>query len=124
MLERAAVIAFVATTDLERTRKFYGGVLGLTLTSDDPYGLMFDANGTALRLAKVDTLSPAPYTVLGWEVADIEAAAAGLGARGIELERFEGMAQDSRGIWTVPDGGKVAWFKDPDGNLLSLTQTA
>jgi predicted enzyme related to lactoylglutathione lyase len=99
-------------------------VLGLTLAHDDEFGLMFDANGTMLRLAKVDTLTPAPYTVLGWRVSDIGATIATLSAQGVAFERFEGMEQDSRGVWRVPGGGQVAWFKDPDGNMLSLSQPA
>jgi predicted enzyme related to lactoylglutathione lyase len=124
MLSTSPLVAFAAITDPERAKAFYGQVLGLTLAHDDPSGLEFDANGTMLRLARVDALTPAPYTVLGWRVADIDAAIAALSARGVAFERFEGMEQDSRGVWTVPDGGKVAWFKDPDGNVLSLSQPA
>jgi predicted enzyme related to lactoylglutathione lyase len=83
---------------------------------------VFDANGTTLRLAKVERISPAPYTVLGWLVPDIRAACARLSAAGVPFERYEGMPQDEAGIWATPGGGYVAWFKDPDGNTLSLTQ--
>jgi len=115
-------VAFVAITDAERARRFYEQTLGLTLLRDEPFALVFDACGTTLRLAKVEQLSPAPYTVLGWRVPDIAAACARLAAAGVALARFEGMPQDEAGISTFPDGGRVAWFTDPDGNLLSLTQ--
>jgi catechol 2,3-dioxygenase-like lactoylglutathione lyase family enzyme len=122
MLSASKVTAFVATADAQRARAFYEGVLGLRLLSDDHVALVFDANGTPLRVAKVQQLSPAPYTVLGWTVADISATVRGLAAKGVAFERYEGMAQDELAIWSPPGGGKVAWFKDPDGNLLSVTE--
>lgn len=121
MLAKAPIIAFVAITDAERARRFYEQTLGLMLLQDDAFALVFDANGTMLRLAKVERLSLAPYTVLGWRVPDIAAACARLAAAGVTFERYEGMEQDEAGIWATP-GGYVAWFKDPDGNTLSLTQ--
>jgi catechol 2,3-dioxygenase-like lactoylglutathione lyase family enzyme len=122
MLSDSRIVAFVASSDPERARAFYEGVLGLKLLRDEEYALIFDANGTTLRLQKVETVAPAPYTVLGWVVADIHSEMDALAARGIVFERFEGMPQDERGICTFPGGGMVAWFNDPDGNLLSLTQ--
>ena len=122
MLADAPIIAFVAITDPGRARRFYEQTLGLTPLRDEPFALVFDAGGTTIRLAKVERLSPAPYTVLGWRVPDIAAACARLAAAGVTFERYEGMDQDEAGIWSAPDGGFVAWFKDPDGNLLSLTQ--
>lgn len=124
MLSTSPLVAFAAITNPERAKFFYGQVLGLTLAHDDAFGLMFDANGTMVRLARVDTLTPAPYTVLGWRVSDIDAAIVALSARGVVFERYEGMEQDCRGVWTVPGGGQGAWFKDPDGNVLSLSQPA
>lgn len=123
MLGSEKIIAFVATTGAARAREFYEGVLGLRVVSDDPFALVLDAGGTMLRLQKVSEHRPAPFTVLGWAVADIRAAVEGLRAAGVTFERFPGMDQDERGIWTAPGGARVAWFKDPDGNTLSLTQT-
>jgi catechol 2,3-dioxygenase-like lactoylglutathione lyase family enzyme len=116
------VIACVATTDKARAREFYADRLGLRLISEDQYALLFDAHGTKLRISVVRELQPAPYAVLGWVVPDVRAAIAELTARSIPAVHFEGMGQDEHGIWTSPAGVKVAWFKDPDGNALSLTQ--
>jgi catechol 2,3-dioxygenase-like lactoylglutathione lyase family enzyme len=123
MLAKSHVVAFVATTDGNRARLFYGETLGLTVVSDDAFALVCDANGTPLRIQKVEALRPHAFTVLGWEVADIEATVDGLTKRGLRFERFEGMRQDARGIWSAPSGARVAWFKDPDGNTLSLTES-
>jgi len=116
------LVAFVSTTDADRARAFYGTVFGLRLESDDGFALLFDANGTPLRITKVDFLAPAPFTVMGWEVANIAKTAARLRERGVAFERYPGMAQDEHGIWLAPGGAHVAWFKDPDGNLLSITE--
>ena len=116
------MVALVATRDPERARRFYGEALGLRLVSDDPWALVFDAAGTRLRIQKVERLTPQPFTVLGWQVASIDAAVDGLAARGVKFERYDGMDQDARGVWTAPSGARVAWFKDPDGNTLSVTQ--
>ena len=124
MLGTAKIMAFVATMDFGRARTFYEGTLGLRLVADDPFALVFDANGTTLRVQKVRQVMPAPYTALGWVVADIRGAIAALSKKGIAFERFTipAFPQDELGIWTADDGKKVAWFKDPDGNTLSLTQ--
>lgn len=122
MLTNDEVIAFLVTAQPERAKAFYSELLGLRLVADTVFALIFDAAGTMLRIAKVRELSPAPYTVLGWEVADIRATIRSLVSRGIAFERYAGMPQDEIGIWTTPDGSRVAWFKDPDGNTLSLTQ--
>jgi catechol 2,3-dioxygenase-like lactoylglutathione lyase family enzyme len=124
MLESSSVIAFVPTKDSARAKSFYRDILGLKLVADEPFALVFDAAGTMLRVAKVDKLSPAPFTVLGWKVHDMSAAIRELTGRGITFERFEGLPQDEAGICTFPSGAKVAWFKDPDQNILSLTQFA
>jgi predicted enzyme related to lactoylglutathione lyase len=124
MLAAAAVIAFVATTSAERARAFYGDALGLPLRSEDTFALVFDAHGTMLRVQKVAAVQPPPYTVLGWEVADIARAVQAVTERGVQFERVPGLDQDELGIWTSPDGGRVAWFKDPEGHFLSLTQFA
>jgi catechol 2,3-dioxygenase-like lactoylglutathione lyase family enzyme len=123
MLGHGKLMAFVATTDGKRARQFYGETLGLAIVHDDGFALVCDANGTSLRIQKVESLRPQGFTALGWEVADVEATVDGLVARGIEFERFDGMGQDARGIWKAPGGARVAWFKDPDGNVLSVTQS-
>jgi catechol 2,3-dioxygenase-like lactoylglutathione lyase family enzyme len=122
VLNKAEIIAFVATTKPERAQAFYEGVLGLRLLTDDPFALVFDANGVMLRVAKVQTLEPASHTVLGWIVKDIRSTIDGLTKKGVVFERYEWMPQDDMGVWTPPSGARVAWFKDPDGNVLSLTQ--
>ncbi|MGA8029595.1 MAG: VOC family protein [Bryobacteraceae bacterium] len=114
--------AFIATRDAARAKAFYGDALGLRLSSEDRFALVFDANGTMLRIATVDEVAAAKYTVLGWQVPDITATARDLQRAGIELERYEGMKQDELGIWKSPSGASVGWFKDPDGNTLSITQ--
>lgn len=124
MLADKQLVAFVATADPARARAFYEGVLGLTLLEDGPFALVFDANGTRLRVAKVGQVTPATYTVLGWEVGDIVAQVGELVARGVVFERYAGIAQDSLGIWSTDDGDRVAWFRDPDANVLSLTEIA
>ena len=122
MLDKAHLIAFVPTTDLERARAFYEGVLGLTLAEVTPYAYVFGGGGSMLRVTKVGELVPQPFTVADWDVADIRATADRLSAAGVVFERFDGMDQDAAGVWTTPGGDMVAWFKDPDGNTLSLTQ--
>jgi len=122
MLSSCNIIAFVATTDAERAREFYAGVLGLRLVDDQPAALVFDAHGTMLRIAKVQQFTPARHTVLGWVVANVAGMVDGLTSAGVPFERFAGLQQDERGIWTSPDGAKIAWFKDPNGNILSLTE--
>jgi catechol 2,3-dioxygenase-like lactoylglutathione lyase family enzyme len=124
MLGSRDLVAFVAVTDVTRARAFYEGVLGLTMTADTPFALVFDANGTMLRVTPVEHLDPPGYTVLGWQVDDIAATMGELGALGVEFARYDGMDQDELGAWTAPGGTQVAWFHDPDGNTLSLTQEA
>ena len=123
-LGSADLVAFVAATDLGRAREFYEHVLGLTVVDDNPFACVFDTRGTTLRVTKVDAPRTAGYTVLGWETADIAAVMHDLAARGVTFDRFPGMTQDDLGIWETPTGDRVAWFEDPDGNTLSLTQTA
>ena len=122
MLGSCDVIALVGTADAPRARSFYEGTLGLTLIEEQPYALVFDAHGTMLRVAKVQQVVVAPYTVLGWHVPDVAATATALAAKGVAFERYGGLDQGDLGIWTSPDGAKIAWFKDPDGNTLSLTE--
>ncbi|MEO8898963.1 MAG: VOC family protein [Candidatus Dormibacter sp.] len=118
------LVGFVSTTSPERAREFYEEVLGLTLREASPFALVFDANGTMLRVTTVAELAPAPYTVLGWLVNDIARTVRDLGGKGVAFLRFAGMEQDELGIWTTPGGDRVAWFHDRDGNTLSVTQFA
>lgn len=122
MLNSAKLVAFVPTKDFDTARQFYEGVLGLRFLSQDAFALVMEANGTTVRIAKVDKFTPAQFTILGWQVKEIKSAVAALRAKGLTFERFPGMQQDELGIWNAPGGDKVAWFKDPDGNILSLTQ--
>jgi predicted enzyme related to lactoylglutathione lyase len=122
MLESEKLVAFGATSDGARAIKFYGDVLGLATRHDDSFAVVFDAGGTELRLQKVERFSPHPFTALGWQVADIGQVVDRLVGAGIQPERYAWMEQDARGIWSAPSGARVAWFKDPDGNLLSVAQ--
>ena len=116
------IVAFVATSKPARARRFYRDKLGLRLLSEDGFALVFDAHGTMLRVTIVEDVGARAYTVLGWRVPDIVAAARRLKDAGIRLQRYPGMGQDKQGVWTSPSGARVAWFKDPDGNTLSITQ--
>jgi catechol 2,3-dioxygenase-like lactoylglutathione lyase family enzyme len=123
-LARCRVMAFLATAtrDGRRARAFYEGTLGFAVCSDDEFALALDAGGTMLRVQKVAAFVPHPFTALGWEVADVAATVDDLRRRGVAFERFAELEQDDRGIWQAPSGARIAWFKDPDGNTLSLTQ--
>ena len=122
MLEDAGLVAFVASRDLEVAGRFYGEVLGFRLLETSTFSNAYDANGTQLRVALVDRVLQAPYTVLGWRLLDIVATIRALREAGVAFKRYEGMAQDEDGVWIAPGGSRVAWFADPDGNVLSLQQ--
>jgi catechol 2,3-dioxygenase-like lactoylglutathione lyase family enzyme len=123
ILGSSKIVAFAGVIDAERARSFYRDTLGLRLISEDGFALAFDVNGTMLRVSLVREVVAAPYTVLGWEVDDIVAKAKALTKAGVKLERYESfLEQDTLGIWLAPGGTRVAWFKDPDGNLLSISQ--
>jgi len=124
ILGTSKLMAFAAVTDMVRARAFYEGVLGLTLVEDEkPFALVFDANGTMLRVTPVGEHHALPHTVLGWAVESIEDTVQRLTAAGVVFQRYAGMNDgNALGIWTSPSGAQVAWFKDPDENLLSLTQ--
>ncbi len=122
MLADARLVGFVAVTDLGRAEQFYGGTLGLAVRESTPYALVVDGGGTEVRLTLVEQRAAAPYTVLGWQVSDIEATVDDLVARGVTFTRYDGMDQDDRGVWTAPGGDRIGWFTDPDGNVLSLQQ--
>src|SRR5579872_1331051 len=121
MLGSTNVVAFVAISDAEKARAFYEGVLGLKFVKDDGFALVFDANGIMVRAAKMKEVTPQQFTVLGWQVNAIEKTVGALTAKGVKFEIFGFFKQDELGIWTAPTGDKVAWFKDQDGNILSLS---
>ena len=125
MLENADLIAFVPTRDPQKSRRFYQQTLGLEFVSEDPFAIVFNANGVMLRIANVSTIEnfkPASFTILGWRVPNAETTVRALGEKGIEFERFPDINQNPLGIWHSPSGAQVAWFKDPDGNILSITE--
>ena len=121
-LASAKLVAFAATTNPARAKEFYGGVLGLRLVSQDGFALVFEANGVTLRVSTVREVAQAQYMVLGWEVSDIAAAVKDMEKAGVKFERYSFPGVDEMGIWTEPGGARVAWFKDPDGNILSVSQ--
>jgi catechol 2,3-dioxygenase-like lactoylglutathione lyase family enzyme len=123
MLGSTKIVAFVPTRDAGKARAFYEGVLGLRFVSDDGFALVFDANGIMVRVATVPPqFTPAQFTILGWQVTEIEKVVTGLQGKGVAFEKYGFLKQDELGIWTAPTGDKVAWFKDPDGNVLSVSQ--
>ena len=122
MLATSDVIAFASTTDLARARTFYEAALGLPVVDEHAYACVFNAHGTMLRITAVAEVAHPGYTVLGWRVTGISETVAQLESRGVEFARYNGMAQDAQGVWTSPNGDRVAWFTDPDGNVLSLTE--
>jgi catechol 2,3-dioxygenase-like lactoylglutathione lyase family enzyme len=122
MLKAAPIIAFVATTNQARAREFYEKTLGLKLVSENQFASVFDAGGVMLRVTPVQNFQPAEYTVLGWVVKDIAKEVRELKKRGVKFQRYGWMEQDADDVWTSPDNAKVAWFVDPDGNILSLTE--
>ncbi len=117
------IVGFISIVDVARAKEFYRDTLGLRLLSEEPpFALVFEANGIMLRLGMAKELPPARGTVLGWEVPDIRAAVKDLEEAGVRFERYERMRQDDLGVWTAPTGAKVAWFRDPDGNILSVSE--
>lgn len=125
MLGNLPIIAFIPTLDFDKARAFYVDVLGLRFVDNDGFAMVLDANGTMIRVAKVQPdFKPAVFTILGWEVSDIENVVTAMTAKGVVFERYGFFEQDALGIWAAPGGAKVAWFKDPDGNTLSVSQHA
>lgn len=122
MLSDCELIGIVPATDAARAKEFYESVLGLKFIEDDGFALVFQARQALIRIVKMPEFKPAPYTLLGWEVADIGDEVRELAAAGVAFERYAWFEQDERGIWIAPNGSKVAWFKDPDGNVLSVSQ--
>lgn len=122
MLSAGTLIGFVPTKDSARSREFYEGKLGFKFVSDDQFALVMQAGESMIRIVKGAKFTPAQYTVMGWEVTDIEAMVKWLNERGVAFEKYPFVQDQEQGIWTTPNGDKVAWFKDPDGNVLSLSQ--
>jgi catechol 2,3-dioxygenase-like lactoylglutathione lyase family enzyme len=122
MISEGEVMGFIPTVDAARARSFYEGVLGLRFVSDDSFALVVQSQGTFIRIAKLEEFTPAPYTILGWRVKDIEKEVQALTARGVTFKRYPPMVQSDLGVWSAPGGSKIAWFLDPDGNALSLSQ--
>ena len=123
MLGKAKLTAFAATAQPGRSKTFYQKTLGLRLLTDDQFAIAFDSNGVQLRVQKVQKVSPPPFTVLGWEVSSIRKTITTLAKAGVRFERYSFLDQDEAGVWVAPSGTKIAWFKDPDGNLLSLAES-
>ena len=119
-LATAPITSFVGVSDLDAAELFYGDVLGLPLRDARPFALVADTGVTQLRITAVEAVRPAPYSVLGWQVEDIEGTVDELVSKGVQFTRYEGIEQDDRGLWTAPSGARIAWFRDPDGNNLSL----
>jgi catechol 2,3-dioxygenase-like lactoylglutathione lyase family enzyme len=122
VIAEGEVMGFVPTADSARARSFYEKALGLGFVSEDQFALVVKSGETFIRIAKVAEFEPAPYTILGWRVQNIEDEVRTLNARGVAFKRYSYFAQDDLGIWAAPSGDKVAWFNDPDGNVLSLSQ--
>ena len=124
MLENSMMVGFIATSMPELSKRFYKELLGLVLIEETPYAIVLESKNAIIRIQKTEQVFPPPYTSLGWEVENITGIVRSLSDSGVQFEMYEGLKQDQLGVWDVPGGSKVAWFKDPDGNLLSLTQTA
>jgi len=122
MLENQKLVAFAPVTNADRARAFYRDILHLNLVHEDGFALVFDVQGIMLRVTLVRDLKPQPFTVLGWQVSDAAAIAQELAAGGVAFERFPGIDQDEHALWHAPGGAVIGWFKDPDGNILSISQ--
>lgn len=122
MIAKSPLIAFIPTRDATQARRFYEEALGLRFISDDTFAIVMDANGIMLRIVRVGDFTPAPFTILGWQVEDIHKEVADLASRNVAFARYPYFEQSSDGVWTAPGGAKVAWFLDPDGNTLSISQ--
>src|SRR5262249_23325808 len=123
MLDGSTIIVFAATTSGERARSFYEGVLGLQFASEDDLAIVYRLNQINLRIQKVTNFRPQPFTVLGWSVQSVEKVAKQLIAKGVATELYPNLTQDPLGIWHSPSGARIVWFKDPDGNIISLTES-
>jgi catechol 2,3-dioxygenase-like lactoylglutathione lyase family enzyme len=122
MISSGKIMGFIPTQNAERALDFYRNVLGLRFVSDDSFAIVMEFNGTQIRLVRTSDFTPAPYTILGWQVEDIESTVKELITKGLVFERYSFLQQSEDGIWTAPGNAKVVWFHDPDGNTLSLSQ--
>jgi len=122
MLVEEKLKTFIPTVKPQEAKVFYRDTLGLKFLGGDDYGMEFDSGGTLLRVATVRELKPHEFTVLGWNVKNIETEIRALNNKGVVFEKFDFLQQDELCIWTSPNNSKVAWFKDPDGNILSVSQ--
>jgi catechol 2,3-dioxygenase-like lactoylglutathione lyase family enzyme len=122
MLASGKLVGFIPTTDYDSARAFYEGKLGFTFLSLDQFALVMTVGGHMIRIAKMPNFTPLQGTILGWEVADITGVVNWLKDRGVSPEKYPFVQDRELGIWTTPNGDKVAWFKDPDGNVLSVSQ--
>jgi catechol 2,3-dioxygenase-like lactoylglutathione lyase family enzyme len=116
------LVGFIPTRDADRALSFYRDLLGLRFVSDDAFAIVLESNGNIIRLVRIEEFTPAPYTILGWQVDDIEKAVEELAAKGLAFQRYSFLNQSEDGIWTSPSGARIAWFHDPDGNTLSFSQ--
>jgi catechol 2,3-dioxygenase-like lactoylglutathione lyase family enzyme len=124
MLDSGKMIGFLGTSDFERARQFYEGKLGWKILSTDAFAMIVSVGGHVVRIVKIRDFRAVPYTVLGWEVEDVVAVVTWLKSRGVEVERYPWVPDKETGVWVTPNGDKVAWFQDPDGNVLSVSQHA
>ena len=122
MLSEGDVMGFIPTKDAVPARAFYEGVLGLRVISDDQFALVVESRQTVIRITKINEFTPAPFTILGWRVQNIEEEVRTLAARGVLFQRYSGLTQNDLGIWTSPGGARIAWFRDPDGNASRFSQ--
>jgi len=122
MTPDSKLIGFIPTRDADSALSFYRDVLGLRFVSDDNFAIVMDSNGNTVRLVRIEEFTPASYTILGWQVEDIETTVKALSAQGLAFQRYSFLEQSEGGIWTSPSGAKIAWFHDPDGNTLSFSQ--
>lgn len=122
MLKGAKLVAFAATTDALRAAAFYMTILGLKLRYEDDFAVSLESEGVEVRLQKVERFDPQPFTTLGWQVARITEVVDQLLQHGIVPERYPWLDQDEMGVWQAPSGARVVWFRDPDGNLLSVAE--
>ncbi len=121
LLQSAKIFSYIPTKNFERAKRFYGSVLGLSHVSTDDFALVFESGGIRIRVVRVPDFMPSPIAILGWQVDDLEKSVTALNANGVICERWPGIKQDAAGIWDEPGRPRVAWFKDPDGNVLSVS---